>query len=381
MSETDTATQLASERLSDANVVKETQVVNKHTRVKPSKPKQITQFKKVKKIVVLPDLHLDDVYEGKHINYLQDCVNTMTMIGNYVIKEKPDMVILVGDIIGVRPGRSRLRTREFLAQVINFLKTLAPEVIALKANHDLSVDSDFDFLENTRTFKTTNQVGDVIDITPTDAPEDLLRLHLRDYGLEKAPLNVEGAEGGTNIVIAHNDFYIEGQEYRRHSDDAIDLMHQTQWRDADMILSGHIHTPSETLETFIPVGSETDDEHYFLNLGCPTRPSHSELYNQSWIVTLEFAGDGVWQPRTDILDLQDYHEIFTDETSVISDLTEQMDAYVEKPDLDLQKTINTLMSHDMQSKDIKDQIDGVVTASKEARDKAKYFIDEARLDL
>lgn len=348
-----------------------------------SEDSNVTTYKNVRKITVIPDLHLDDVFEGKHINYQQDTIDTMTLVLNYVIKEKPDLVVLVGDVIGVRPGRSRVKTRTYLAQIITFLENLAPNVIVLKGNHDISLDSDFDFLEKIKTIKTVREVGSEIDINPTGKQDDVLRLHLRDYGAEKASLNIKGSEAGTNIVIAHNDFYIAGQEYRRHSDSAIDLTKQTQWRKADMVLSGHIHTPSQELEQYHVLGDTTDDPHIFLNLGCPSRPSHAELYNASWIVTLSKSdtdAEGNWNSKFDFLELKDYHEVFTKESTIVSELTEQLETYTEEHNLDLQNTIDTLMQYGPQSRDIKEQIDTVISATPEARTKAKNFIDQARID-
>ena len=51
-------------------------------------------------ILIFGDLHLSDVFTGKHKNYLSNCFDVMEQLDKFVEDEKPSAIVLLGDIVG-----------------------------------------------------------------------------------------------------------------------------------------------------------------------------------------------------------------------------------------------------------------------------------------
>lgn len=332
---------------------------------------------KASRILIIGDLHADDVYEGKHKNYLQNTFDVMGDILRVVAERKPSLVVLAGDLVGVRPGRSKVRTRMYLQRLISFIRALGPDVIVVKGNHDYAEDSDYDFLHGIGVFKSPVDVGHAYDVVLSDKPDDRLRLHLRDYGKEYLPLELEGNEAGVNIVVAHNEFYIEGKEYRRRSDGALELIHHTPFYGADVVLSGHIHHPSPTIEDFTTL---TGVQSAFVNLGCPTRPSAAENYNQVWLVELAFDTETSWSFNPIPFELKPADEVFVKSSDMFQEVKAQLEAYDQQRRLSLDNVLNTILESGPNVLDVKEQIKRIPSARQEAKDKALALLAQASSD-
>lgn len=329
----------------------------------------------VNKVLVIGDTHFDDVYEGRHKNYYQNTIDVMVQILKVIAERKPDLVVLAGDLIGVRPGKSKVKTRTYLQQIIGFIRSLGKKVIVVKGNHDYAEDSDYDFLSNIGVFTSAKSLLYQVDIVPKDSkPDDRLRIHLRDYGKENLALDIEDNKEGVNIVVAHNEFYIEGREYRRNGAEAIELSKHTPFFGADVILSGHIHEPSPSIEDFTNLEGESTA---FINLGCPTRPSYSEQYNQVWFIEFEYKKEKSWDFNPIVIDLVPSDKIFNKKNELFEEVENQILNFDKQRRLDLDTVMTTLLEMGPNTLNIREQIRRIPAVREKAREKAIEYIELA----
>lgn len=328
-----------------------------------------------RRVLVIGDLHFDDVYEGKHLDYLKNTITVMTLIHNQIAKYRPDVVVLAGDIVGVRPGRSKVRTNIYRARIINFIKSLGPVVIALKGNHDFAEDADYNLMAETGVFVAPKKINYVADVIPGKNSEHNLRLHLLDYKQEEHKLELDTNEQAANIVIAHNEFYIENREYRRRSDDAIELVKHIPFFGTDMVLSGHIHEPSPQPETYTALDGNTQT---FVNLGCPSRPSKAEKYNEVWFMMFDFDEEEmIWEPKPLIIELQNSDKVFNDDEGMFGDIEEQVDNFRAEHRERLDNVLDILLSKQPLNLDFKEQVQALSQASDEGKAKAIKYLETA----
>ena len=52
-------------------------------------------------IIVFGDTHFSSIFQGEHINYQEECLDSMARILEIVRKEKPCAVALLGDLIPI----------------------------------------------------------------------------------------------------------------------------------------------------------------------------------------------------------------------------------------------------------------------------------------
>lgn len=347
-----------------------------------------------KKVLVFGDTHFDDVFNGQHVDYQQSTLEVMEQIINIYKKEKPDAVILAGDLIGVATGRSKIKSRQYLKSVVQFLTVLGGRnrtLYVVKGNHDYNVESDYNFLSGIGVFNAPEEGDDVLYLNPDPekSPDNQLFIHLRNYNQENNLLmNPEedskeyhqAKSDGINVVVAHNDFFIKGQEEGYHNPDtAFELQAHSPFYGADIILSGHIHLPSLQTQTFKnPLGETVS----FLNLGCPTRPSSSETYNKVWYTVLEFdEQDKTWDYTPKIMELKDFREEFVNSDDLVASMQKLAGDDLATDKERLEEVLSLLRSDNLMSEDSIRQIDLITVASQQERDLAKEYIRRAQENL
>lgn len=326
-----------------------------------------------KNILIFGDIHADDVFEGKHKNYAENTITVFKSILKKTAERKPDIVFLMGDLVGVRPGRSKVRTRIYLQALIGFIRALGPEVVILKGNHDYAEDSDYDFLNGIGVFTSPSNLGHTYDINTTGNKEDTLRFHLRDFGKENMKLELDTNKDGINIVLAHNEFYIEGAEYRRRSEGAFELTKHTPFYGADVILSGHIHQPSPHIEDF---NTLTGVQTAFVNLGCPTRPSSAENYNEVWLIEFKYE-EGNWHFNPEPFELEPASNVFLKQDTMFEEVKAEMEAYDKDRRLSLDTVLTTILESGPNLLNVREQIQRIPAARQESKDKALALLEQA----
>lgn len=240
---------------------------------------------KCKKVLVFGDPHFSGVYQGTHIDYQKNCADVMHSILEKVRNEEDDVaVIFLGDVIGVK--ERNIKDHRFLAMVFHFFKMLNEltngDVLSVRGNHDFGEYPDFALLESLNLIKNP----DYIDFMPNG--EDIeARFHIVNYGDEYRELDLANDESISDVILGHNDYTIEGVTDWYGGHNVIDVKSMHNFVGAQLIISGHIHTPSpEIYETFI--GSDHPISLYYP--GCPTRVS--ERYDDCYYVKFEYDGNG-----------------------------------------------------------------------------------------
>ena len=232
------------------------------------------------KLVVFSDTHFSSTFQGKHISYIEECYFNMDRMLSIVKEVKPVAVFLLGDIIGVK--ERNLRDHQFLMRVIMFFGSLYSltngNVYTVKGNHDIGDFSDFDFIVGLGYLKNPLYV----DFVGDHGVE--VRFHFVNYGDEKKKLEIN--QEASNIVLGHNDYYIDGVTnwYSRKSKLNLELKNLNNFCGVDLVLSGHIHAPSEeVLYAVLPDGESIG----LFYLGSPARVA--ERFDDCWYVVFEYS--------------------------------------------------------------------------------------------
>lgn len=237
------------------------------------------------KICLFGDLHLSYSYEGQHISYLKECYMNMELIKEICNEEKPTAIVFEGDIVGV--NERNLKDRQFLMRVIQFFAYLNGitnnNVYSVKGNHDMGDFTDFDFLIGMGLIKNPKY----IDYYGDNGNHEV-RFHLVNYGYEKASLPVtDPADAVSNVVIGHADYFIDGVTNWYSAKQGVELSKLDNFCGVDLVVSGHIHIPSEeilytTLKNGNPIG--------LFYTGSPSRTA--ERFDDCWYVVFEYIARG-----------------------------------------------------------------------------------------
>jgi hypothetical protein len=73
-------------------------------------------------VLIVGDMHLSDVYTGRHKNYLQNCFKCLGDVERNVKDTQPCAVVFLGDLVGVNEGN--IRNREVLNMICKSFKTM-----------------------------------------------------------------------------------------------------------------------------------------------------------------------------------------------------------------------------------------------------------------
>lgn len=292
------------------------------------------------KIFIFGDLHLSSTYEGQHINYLEECLNNIWKIRDMVLTDKPSAVFFLGDIIGVR--ERNIKDRRFFREVLLFFKTLSEvtngNVYSVKGNHDFGDYSDFDLLVGLGYLKNPSYV----DYHGDGNLE--VRFHFVNYGFEKRPLTFPEGIECSNVVLCHADIQIPGVTTWYTTKDGFPLSSLRNWRGVDLVIAGHIHTPSKEV-SFTTIDDASTGLFY---VGSPSRTAEriddcwymEFMYNneakttdyQSDLFGLKPASE-VFYPRNDFVDENEITEEDIRTQSLISIVKEVMEGRMTSGDL------------------------------------------------
>ncbi len=326
-------------------------------------------------VLIFGDLHFSDTFTGKHTNYLENCFWVLGKMNEMVEKYKPSAVVLLGDIVGWRD--TNIRNREVLSVLCKTLRSWQQygRVFALRGNHDLGGYPEFNFLSDLGLIESAQELGGYFDYYGYEGePVPEVRFNMVDYGNEYNHIEVAGG-GASNVVLGHNNYTIEGVTnwYQEHA--GIELNRLQNFDGVDMVISGHIHTPSpDIVQTDMPDGKSCQ----LFYPGCPTRPvKDRNMYDKCWAVLIYYDPN---KGSTDVsmldFNLRPASEIFFADDDFVDEQDEEQLQEQIRMDA-LKDVLSDLLKYRMNQGDLLSQIDNIPNASQEAKDVAKKYLQEA----
>lgn len=327
------------------------------------------------KIHIYGDLHLSCTYEGQHIDYTLDCYKTMDNILSKVRKDKPSSVVFLGDVIGV--NERNLKDRQFLLRVILFFRTLNEltrgNVFSVKGNHDNGDFSDFDFFLGMGLLKNPDYIDyygctrEEYNSGNKDALE--VRFHFVNYGEENRELVKGEDDEFSHVVLGHNDYLIDGVTNWYQHKSGVHLARLDNFAGVDLVVSGHIHNPSDEILTTVIRGEHTIGLFY---TGSPARTA--ERYDDCWYLTFEFDGSSTTYD-SNLMGLDPANTVFYAKEEFINENIEEDD--FEDKSKALTEIVKEILEGRMTSGDIFNQVRAVPGASDEVKDIACKYLQRA----
>lgn len=226
------------------------------------------------KIGFIGDLHLSDRVTGRHKDYLGNCIDVMDKITETIVSQGLTHLFLCGDIFGTR--EHTLKTMEaravFFSKFSLWKEYLNGNLYSIRGNHDeASKTTDFDVLAATQLIRVTSTNGyDFVDIGG-------YRIHMIDYGYDKTEIQLDTER--SNIAVMHSYLQIPGKIDLTNIKGAVNLGSLTNLKGVDLVVGGHYHEPSRYQATMIE-----DKPVNLIYLGCPTRPSASDVWNETFML-------------------------------------------------------------------------------------------------
>lgn len=324
-------------------------------------------------IMFVGDLHFSDVFQGKHKAYLENCFWCLGQITKKLEEKKPSALVLTGDIIGWT--ETNIRDRQVFAMFCKILRDwnrVCP-VYCVRGNHDMKGYPDFQFLSEFGLLITSAMCDGYFDYYANEEQEiPEVRFHLVDYKAEDRVLNLN-TDGASNIVVAHNNFTINGITTWYAEHDGIELGMMQNFSGVDMVIAGHIHNPSpEIYSTQMPNG----DSCMLFYLGCPTRPiKDNNMYESCWYLFVEFNGSQT-DINTEEFKLKPSSEIFYDSDSFVDEKTEE-EINEELRKEALKDVLGDLLKYRMSSGDPIQQVMRIPNATDEAKKVAADYLQLA----
>lgn len=326
-------------------------------------------------ILIVGDLHISDVFEGKHKDYLSNCFRILGDIEHKVNEVNPSAIVFLGDLVGW--NESNIKSREVLSVLCKWFMRLGENrtIFCVRGNHDMKGYPEFQFLSDLKLFETASTCGGYFDYygnANQEKPE--VRFHLVDYKQETRQLDI--AEGGTsNIVLAHNNFIIQGYTNWYQEHDGIELAMLQNFSGVDMVVSGHIHNPSPEFYATQMVGG---GECMLFYLGCPTRPiKDKNCYEKCWYLTFNYDNkENVTNYDAIDFNLSPISEEFYGDDEFIEEKSE--DELAEELRVQaLKEVLDDILKYRICDGNILDSIDAIPDATDEAKDLAKSYVQFA----
>ena len=325
-------------------------------------------------ILFIGDLHISDVFQGKHKNYLSNCFKILGRLSKEINESQPSAIVLLGDLVGW--SETNIKDRQVLSMFCKELiewNNICP-VYAVRGNHDIKGYPDFMFLTELNLLITSEKCGGYFDYYGYEGQEvPEARFHIVDYNDEDKILDYY--EGTSNIVLGHNNYTIDGVTnwYNEHDGKEINMIRN--FSNVDMIISGHIHTPSpEIVSTQLSSGKNC----MLFYPGCPTRPiKEKNTYTSCWLV---YIGYNERKKDTDIntieFKLDAVEDVFYTDEEFITDKTEE-EVNEEIRREALKEILDDAIKYRITTGDPIEQIDNIPNASDEAKSVAKDYLQLA----
>ena len=191
------------------------------------------------RVLVIGDLHLSDKYSGRHVDYFRDCVEFLEQITKEIKEKKITHLILTGDLIGRHNEKNleHLESYLFVMKILQLWNDLTNgNVYSARGNHDYGKHlTDFEVFVSLGYIK----VVDTLDVGS-------IRFHMLHYGGHDRVIEVD--EEKYNVAIMHTELHVEGLTgWFFRSPEGVELSSLENLYGVELVLAGHIHTPSEKL--------------------------------------------------------------------------------------------------------------------------------------
>lgn len=317
----------------------------------------------MKKVMIIGDLHISDGYTGRHKNYFQNCVDFLNQVTTQIVKQKVDILIITGDLIGVKSTERVFRSRDALIYFIKVLQrwgSLCEKIICLEGNHDISDKlGDYGFCKSLGLFEC-----------PAYLDVGCTRFHFLSYGRVKD--KIEFDESKYNMAVTHDNILIDGKTNWFYAGEGYELSELHNLYGVEAVIGGHIHNPSPTLNMETSIG---DKPVMLIYPGCGTRPKREkDLWQMVWGITFDIDDNDVNMGAIKFI-LPPEEEVFTD---VIEDYDITEEELGELNVEELTKILDELTQFNIDgSKDIKSQVIRFAGVDKEACDLALSYLDKA----
>lgn len=325
-------------------------------------------------VLIVGDLHISDVFSGRHKDYLTECIYSLDKITEQVQKCKPAALFLGGDLVGY--DKTNIRSREIFTKFCKYFiewNKICP-VYSVRGNHDLKGYPDFNVLHELGLLRTSEDCNGYVDYYPTEnATNPQIRFHIVDYGAENRELNIK--KNSSNVVLGHNNFYIEGVTTWYAEHEKLILNQLRNFKEVDAVISGHIHNPSpDVYETNMDVNKTC----MLFYTGCPTRPIKEKTpYPACWFVDYvydESSDSCVFTPILfELLPIEDC--FYPDENFVTDENTEAIAEKVRKEAL--ANVLGDMVKYQIQAFNLESQIQNIPNATEEAKKLAITYINKA----
>lgn len=327
-------------------------------------------------IQIYGDMHFSCVYEGQHKNYIEECYRNMDNIVTKVKEGKASAVIFLGDVIGV--NERNIRDRQFLMRLFLFFKSLneltGGNVYSVKGNHDKGDFSDFDFFVGISLLKNPNYIDyygcseEEYNAGKTDALE--VRFHFVNYGEENRKLTIDKDGEYSNVVLGHADYLIDGVTNWYQHKGGVYLSRLDNFAGVDLVISGHIHNPSEEILTTTIRGEYSIGLFY---TGSPARTA--ERYNDCWYLKFKFDGSSTGYDA-ELFGLQPADEVFYPKEDIINDVDDE-EMEMARQSESLTNIVKEIMEGRMVSGNLFNQVRMIPGASDEVKDIACKYLQRA----
>lgn len=326
-------------------------------------------------VLLVGDTHYSDVFTGKHKNYLENSCWVLARIREKVEELKPAALVILGDIVGVYDRN--VRNREVLSLLCKFFKDVSKicKVYCIRGNHDFGDYPDYQFLADLGMFETAVSTGGYFDYFAHEGDTDAeVRFHLMDYGTEGKELDL-APQGVSNVVLAHNNFTIQGVTTWYSDKDGIELGLMSNMTGVDMVVSGHIHNPSPEIVATNMVGGGTCALFY---TGSPARPVKERgLYESCWFVQFKYDNAS----KSTMYDalafpLRPLNEVFYDNEELIEEKTDE-ELEELKRTAELKEVLDDILKCRMTSGDLLGQVNSIPNASEGAKRVACNYLQMA----
>lgn len=319
---------------------------------------------------IIGDLHISDKYSGRHVDYFRDCVDFLSDVTEEIKKNNVTHLFLTGDLIG-RTTEKNLQSRDSLMYFMKVLQVWNEltngNVYSIRGNHDFSEKlTDFEMFVTLGLIKT----ADYVDV-------GAIRFHLIDYGDHERSITVDDSK--YNVAIMHTNLQIEGvTTWFIGGKDGVELSSLENLYGVDLVVAGHIHTPSLRLVTT----SIKDRDISLFYPGNGTRPRYEpNIWDKCYGVL--FSTDGVDVQLGQVeFKLKPSHEVFR---STYEDIREVDEVIDDAPLFDIEQLSEILQQLNdynlIGEGDYKSQIIKLGGIDKEAVDLALSYIEKVEAEM
>lgn len=324
-------------------------------------------------VQVYGDLHLSCVYSGQHIDYTAECYRNMDSIVRKVKEGRASAVVFLGDVIGV--NERVINDRQFLMRVYLFFKTLNEltrgNVYTVRGNHDMGDFPDLDFFIGVGLLKNPRYVDyyrcSAGEWDGSDSGLEV-RFHFVNYGDEERELDIVSSDSCSNVVFGHADFIVDSVNSWSPRRGGVYLSRLGNFAGVDLVISGHIHNPSEGLVNALVGGSEVG----LFYVGSPARVS--ERYDDCWYIKFSYDGEYT-NYDAELFGLERADVVFYPKEDFISE--EGVDEEIARESESLSNIVREIMEGRITCGDIFSQVRAVPGASDEVKDIACSYLSRA----